>query len=85
MSSFHTQKYPWDTGDMRTKFKDTKVEDIIFLHPTYCNGKLGIYWNGGFIMSQRTFPTETSALQRHNYYNPLPLGSGEGPSCSPFP
>lgn len=28
------------------------------------------------------FPTKTSALQRHNCYNPFPLGSGEWPSCS---
>lgn len=28
------------------------------------------------------FPTKTSALQRHNCYNPFPLGSGEWPSYS---
>lgn len=51
-SSFHTQYCTGNSGNMWTKFKDPKVEDIVFLHPTYCNWKLGIYWNWGFIMSQ---------------------------------
>lgn len=48
----HTLYCTGNSGNMWNKFKDPKVEDTVFLHPTYCNWKLGIYWNWGFIMSQ---------------------------------
>lgn len=83
-SSFHTQRCTGNSGNIETSSKIPKWKTLFScILPTVTKnweftGIEDLLWVRWLI----AFPTKTSARQRHNCYNPFPLGPGEWPSCS---